>query len=73
MVPGELVDVDVAALIGKALCFEGMRNFAEAAPAMASALDKLDPKDPRYADAAMATGGSSRRRPCMGVTKLAAG
>jgi tetratricopeptide (TPR) repeat protein len=47
---------EAAALIGKALCLEGVRNYPEAAAVMASALDKLDPKDPRYADAAMTTG-----------------
>jgi tetratricopeptide (TPR) repeat protein len=47
---------EAAALTGKALCFEGVRNFPEAATVMASALDKLDAKDPRYADTAMAAG-----------------
>ena len=47
---------EASALVGKAACFEGMKNFAEAAPAMAAALEKIDAKDPRYGDTAFATG-----------------
>ncbi len=52
----EYPEFEVAASIGRALCLEGMRNYAEAAPAMAAALAKLDPKDPRYGDTALAAG-----------------
>jgi len=47
---------EAAALIGKALCYEAMKNYTEAAPAMAAAVAKLDPKDPRYGDAAFSAG-----------------
>lgn len=47
---------EAAALMGKALCLESVRNYAEAATVMASAVEKLDPKDPRYGDAALSTG-----------------
>ncbi len=49
-------EFEVAALIGKALCYEGMKNYAEAAPVMALAVSKLDFKDPRYGDAAYNAG-----------------
>jgi len=49
-------EFEVAGLIGKALCFEGMKNYAEAAPVMAAAVAKLDSKDPRYGDAACNAG-----------------
>lgn len=47
---------EASARVGKAACLEGMKNYAEAAPAMAAALEKIDTKDPRYADTAFATG-----------------
>ncbi len=53
---GDYPEFEAAAMIGRALCFEGMKNYIEAAPAMAAALAKLDPKDPRYADAAASAG-----------------
>jgi tetratricopeptide (TPR) repeat protein len=43
---------EAAALTGKALCHEGLGNFAEAADAMAGAVEKLDAKDPRRMNAA---------------------
>ena len=49
-------EFEVAALVGKALCLEGVRNYVEAAAAMATAVDKMDPKDPRYGDAALSAG-----------------
>jgi tetratricopeptide (TPR) repeat protein len=52
----EYPEFESAALIGKALCLEGMKNYTEAAPVMAAAVAKLDPKDPRYADAALNAG-----------------
>jgi tetratricopeptide (TPR) repeat protein len=47
---------EAGAWVGRALCFEGLKNFAEAGPAMAAAVAKLDPKDPRYAEAALGAG-----------------
>ncbi len=52
----EYPEFEGAALVGRALCLEGMKNYIEAAPAMAAAVAKLDPKDPRYGDAALSTG-----------------
>ncbi len=49
-------EFEASAMIGKALCLEGMKNYTEAAPAMAAALAKLDPKDPRYGDTACSAG-----------------
>lgn len=49
-------EFEASALVGRALCLEGMKNYLEAAPAMAAALAKLDPKDPRYADTAFSAG-----------------
>jgi tetratricopeptide (TPR) repeat protein len=45
-----------AAFSAKALCLEAMQSFGEAATAMAAAVGKLDPKDPRYGDAALTAG-----------------
>lgn len=47
---------EVSAMIGKALCLEGMKNYPEAAAAMAAAVAKLDVKDPRYGDTAFSAG-----------------
>jgi tetratricopeptide (TPR) repeat protein len=49
-------EFEIAALVGKALCLEGVRNHVEAAAAMATAVGKMDPKDPRYGDAALSAG-----------------
>jgi tetratricopeptide (TPR) repeat protein len=45
-----------AALIGKAMAFEGLQNYGEAAKAMAAAVETLDPEDPRYYDSAFHAG-----------------
>jgi len=45
-----------AALYGKALCYEGMGNYADAAATMVTLLGVLDEKDPRYMDAAYQAG-----------------
>lgn len=47
---------EASALVGKALCLEGTKNYLEAAAVMSTAVEKLDPKDPRYADAAFSAG-----------------
>ena len=44
-----------AALVGKALGYEGLRNYAEAAATMAAALEKMDAGDPRRMDTAFTT------------------
>jgi tetratricopeptide (TPR) repeat protein len=49
-------EFESSALIGRALCLEGMKNYAEAAPAMAAALAKINPKDPRYGETALCAG-----------------
>lgn len=41
-----------SAVIGKALCYEGMQNYAEAAGTLATLLETLSPDDPRYVDSA---------------------
>ena len=43
---------EASALVGKALAYEGLENYIEAARSMAAAVDKIDPKDPRHFDAA---------------------
>ncbi len=67
---------EASALVGKAACLEGMKNFAEAAPAMAAALAKIDTQDPRYADTAFAAGDlymvSGNSREALTYYKLAA-
>lgn len=45
-----------SAMIGKALAYEGLHNYVEAAKEMAAAVATLDPKDPRYLDAAIQAG-----------------
>jgi tetratricopeptide (TPR) repeat protein len=47
---------EAAALMGKALCYEGLENYAAAGNAMAEAVAKLDEKDPRRLDAAFMAG-----------------
>lgn len=47
---------EASALIGKALAFEGLGNYLEAARSMAAAVDKTDVKDPRHFDAAYSAG-----------------
>jgi tetratricopeptide (TPR) repeat protein len=55
-VASDYPEFESSALVGKALCYEGMKNYTEAAPVMAAAVAKMDPEDPRYGDAAFNTG-----------------
>jgi tetratricopeptide (TPR) repeat protein len=45
-----------SAVIGQALCHEGLGNFSEAANTMVSLLETLDEDDPRYLDSAYQAG-----------------
>lgn len=45
-----------SAIAGKAVCYEGLGNFAEAARTLTELMAAVDPKDPRYLDAAMRAG-----------------
>jgi len=45
-----------SALYGKALCYEGLENYAEAASSMVALMGVVDEKDPRYLDAAFQAG-----------------
>jgi tetratricopeptide (TPR) repeat protein len=47
---------EASALIGKAVALEGLENYLEAARSMATASEKIDPKDPRRFDAAFSAG-----------------
>jgi tetratricopeptide (TPR) repeat protein len=47
---------EVSAIIGKAYAYEGLDNYNEAAPLMASAVEKLPGGDPRRLDAAFSAG-----------------
>jgi tetratricopeptide (TPR) repeat protein len=47
---------EASALMGRAVALEGLESFLEAARSMASAVDKLDAKDPRRFDAAFSAG-----------------
>jgi TolA-binding protein len=45
-----------SAMSGKALCYEGLENYADAAATLVDLLGVLDEKDPRYLDAAYQAG-----------------
>jgi tetratricopeptide (TPR) repeat protein len=47
---------EAAALMGRGLSFEGTQEYGEAAASMGAAVEKLDEKDPRCAEAAFAAG-----------------
>jgi tetratricopeptide (TPR) repeat protein len=49
---GDYAMFEASALIGKALAFEGLENYIEAAKSAAAAVEKIDAKDPRRLDAA---------------------
>ena len=52
----EFPEFRVSALYARAMCFEGMENYAEAAAALATVLDLMDDEDPRYLDGAFQAG-----------------
>jgi tetratricopeptide (TPR) repeat protein len=47
---------EASALVGKGMCYEALKNYPEAAQALADATKALDPKDPRYLTAALDAG-----------------
>lgn len=47
---------EASAIVGKAYAFEGLENYGEAAPLLASAVEKLPAGDPRRLDAAFSAG-----------------
>ncbi len=53
---GDFPEFRESALYAKAMCYEGMENYSEAAAAMIAALELMDDQDPRYLDGAFQAG-----------------